>query len=93
MKKIGNPVRITEEGLLVIRSIKSYEECQKYRKAYEWSITLYLYSSDKKQTQKFFGLSDLDYLYWLKLLAKRSSQNRKKIQNEKENNKKQFNLI
>ena len=93
MTKIGSPVRITEEGLLVIRSIQSYEECKKYGKSYEWSITLYLYSSNKEQTQKFFGISDSEYLHWLRLLAKKSSQNRKKIQNEKENNKKQFNLI
>lgn len=93
MAKIGDPVRVTEEGLLVIRSIQSYEECKKYGKSYEWSITLYLYASDKNQTQNFFGLSDSDYLYWLKLLAKRSSQNRKRAQNEKENNKKQFNAV
>lgn len=88
MGKIGDPVRITEEGLLVIRSMQSYEECKKYGKSYEWSITLYLYAADKEQTQKFFGLSDSNYLYWLKLLAKKSSQNRNKGRYEKENNKK-----
>ena len=93
MKKIGSPVRITKEGLLVIRSIKSYEECKKYGKSYEWSVTLYLYSSNKEHTQKFFGLSDPEYLYWIRLLAKKSLQNRKRLQDEKEKNKKQFNLI
>jgi len=88
MKKIGSPVKITEEGLLVIRSTKSYEECQKYKRSYEWTITLYLYSSDKKQTQRFFGLSDSNYLYWLKLLAKKSLQNRNRTQDEKKDNKK-----
>lgn len=87
MAKIGDPVRITEEGLLVIRSIQSYEECKKYRKSYEWSITLYLYAADKNQSQNFFGLSDSNYLHWLKLLAKKSSQNRNKERNEKKDNK------
>ena len=93
MGKVANPVRITEEGLLVVRSIKPYEECVRYRRSYEWVITLRLYCSDRPETQKFFGLSDSDYLYWLKLLAKKSSQNRKKAQNEKENNKEKFNII
>lgn len=87
MVKIGNPIKITEEGLLVVRSIRPYEECVRYRRSYEWTISLHLYATDKEQTQKFFGLSDQKYLYWLRLLAKNSSQNRKKVQNEKENNK------
>lgn len=93
MGKVADPVRITEEGFLVVRSIKSYEECIRYRRSYEWVITLRSYFSDREQTQRFFGLSDPTYLYWLKLLAKKSSQNRKKSQNEKENNKEQFNII
>ena len=88
MAKIADPIRVTEKGLLTVRSVRPYEECIKYRRSYEWTITLCLYCSDREQTQKFFGLSDQKYLYWLSLLAKKSSQNRKKAQNEKENNKK-----
>lgn len=93
MGQIANPVKVTEEGLLVVRSVRSYKECEKYGRSYEWTITLYLYGSDKKQTQKFFGLSDQKYFHWLKLLAKKSSQNRNKTRNEKEDNKEQFSVI
>lgn len=93
MGKIADPISITEEGLLVVRSIRPYEECIRYRRSYEWTIALHLYCSDREQTQKFFGLSDSDYLYWLRLLAKKSSQNRNKKRYEKEGNKEQFNTV
>lgn len=87
MRKIADPIRVTEEGLLTVRSVRPYEECIRYRRSYEWAINLYLYATDREQTQKFFGLSDSNYLYWLKLLAKKSSQNRNKERYEKEDNK------
>lgn len=87
MVKIADPIRVTEEGLLTVRSVNPYEECIRYRRSYEWAINLYLYATDRVQTQKFFGLSDSDYLYWLRLLARKNSQNRNKERNEKENNK------
>lgn len=87
MGKIAGPIRVTEEGLLTVRSVRPYEECVRYRRSYEWDITLCLYATDREQTQKFFGLSNSDYLYWLRLLAKKSSQNRNKERYEKEDNK------
>lgn len=86
MNKMADPIRVTEKGLLLVRSIMSFSECRKRHYNYEWYITLALYSFDRKATQRRFGLSNERFFRWLKRLAQRNSQNRKdaKIHKQKE---------
>lgn len=88
MGKIGTPDRVTELGELVIRSITPEEECKRQNKAYEWTITLYSYSTLRKTMQELFELSDPEFFEWLEIMAKKKSEYRhKKIKIQNHNSK------
>ena len=76
--KIADPVEVTEEGNLVVRSIKSPEKCREEGYQYEWIINLYSFVFDKEDTKEHLGLSDDGFLEWLKKITYKVAQYRKK---------------
>lgn len=76
--KIANPIQVTEEGNLVVRSIKSPEKCREEGYQYEWIINLYSFSFDKEDTKEHLGLSDAGFLEWLGKITHKTAQHRKK---------------
>lgn len=79
MAKIADPVQVTEKGDLLVRSIKSPEECEKEGYQYEWLINLYSFSFDKEDTKEHLGLSDSGFLEWLKKISCKKVQCRKDL--------------
>ena len=76
--KIAGPVEVTEEGNLLVRSVKTPEKCREEGYQYEWIINLYSFAFDKKDTKKHLGLSDAGFLEWLKKITYKVTQHRKK---------------
>ena len=79
--KIANPIEVTEEGNLLVRSNMTPEECRTQGYQYEWAINLYLFSFDKEDTKEILGLSDSGFLEWLRKITSKKVQYRKKLHN------------
>lgn len=75
--KIADPVMVTNEGLLLVRSVESREKREGLKCSYEWTIDLLLFSCDKEDTQDKFGLSDFQFFTWLKELSIQSAKIRR----------------
>lgn len=76
MAKIADPIKVNEKGLLV-RSVMSKSECKRRKFEYEWYIDLQAYCFDKESTQRHLGLTDEDFLRWLKTLTQKRVQLRR----------------
>lgn len=79
--KIADPVKVTEEGNLLVRSTELSEECRRRGYQYEWTINLYSFSFDKKGTKEHLGLSESGFLEWLKKITHKKTQYRKNSNN------------
>lgn len=74
MAKIADPVQVTENGDLLVRSIKSPEKCKEKGYQYEWLINLYSFSFDKEDTKEHLGLSDSGFLEWMRKITYKTVQ-------------------
>ena len=81
--KIADPVEVTEEGNLLVRSVKTPEKCREEGYQYEWIINLYSFAFDKEDTKEHLGLSDSGFLEWLVKITHKTVEYRKKSDKDK----------
>ena len=66
--QIATPIKITESGCLLVRSIEP-KECyerngHKYGYQYEWEVNRYSFTKDPEDTCSKLGLTNEEYSYW-----------------------------